>query len=112
MPVITTPINAIYFQHLLSSSYETTVEQNIAELEENDNPNRYVEITKDLEFFNPLADFGQLKSDSIYNKVKIVANNYISENYSTEISSSSLNAFTVANQAMEQFPTLAFIHEH
>ena len=100
IPVITTPMNALFYQGLLSSEtrfhpYEYADNNDSVEKD----PLAGYEVTDNLEAFQPVKDWQLMDNIPV---------RYSDDNYSTYIASHSIYENTMSKQALEYFPTISF----
>ena len=98
VPVITTSMNALFYQGLLSSE---TLFHNYEQTEESNNdPLAGYEVTTELSAFQPLKNYKLMNSESDVN--------FSDDNYSTQLTSYSIYDNTVSKQAASYFPTISY----
>ena len=104
VPVVTTALNALFYQGLISAETRFHDYQlDSASLENSDSVAGF-EVTDHLSCFQPLSGYCR-----IYENTSI---NYDVDNYTTNLTSYSIYDNSVAKQAMNFFPTITFSNKY
>lgn len=101
LPVITTATNALYYQNQLSGVTQYN-EFNLTNVNSLENDFAGQEVTEGLNIFQPVEAY-KLNIES-----HIV--DFSVDNYSVQVSSTSINDNTVSKMAMNYFPTISFLN--
>ena len=106
VPVIVTPINALFYQGLISSvtsaeyTEDTTEDPNESEHWSVTTEVQQYEKTTNIKYFQPLYDISPVGTTTSFD--------FYDSNYATPLNSTSINDNTISKTAVSYFPTIAY----